>query len=69
MKHFCNIRVISLATILLLLLAVIAMSRRPVPAVSGAQPVKSYVLESGQWGPEQNDAVIRGRWRRSLQSS
>src|SRR5688572_11300360 len=57
MKHFCNTRVISLATILLLLLAVIAMSRRPVPAVSGAQPVKSYVLESGQWGSDQAAAV------------
>src|SRR6185436_11446581 len=57
MKHFCNIRVISLATILLLLLAVIAMSRRPVPVVSGAQSVKSYVLDAGQWGDEQNDAV------------
>jgi lantibiotic leader peptide-processing serine protease len=57
MKHFCNIRVISLATILLLLLAVIAMSRRPVPAVSGAQGPKTYVLESGQWGADQAAAV------------
>jgi hypothetical protein len=47
MKYFCNIRVISLATILLLLLAVVAMSRRPVPAVSGAQSVKAYVLTAG----------------------
>ncbi|HKQ89767.1 MAG TPA: S8 family serine peptidase [Blastocatellia bacterium] len=57
MKHFCNIRVLSLATILLLLLAVIAMSRRPVPAVSGAQGPKTYVLESGQWGPDEAAAV------------
>jgi lantibiotic leader peptide-processing serine protease len=57
MKHFCNTRVITLATILLLLLAVIAMSRRPVPAVSGAQGPKPYVLESGQWGDGQAAAV------------
>jgi subtilisin family serine protease len=57
MKHFCNTRVITLASILLLLLAVIAMSRRPIPAVSGAQGPQTYVLESGQWGPDQAAAV------------
>src|SRR5262245_59795181 len=57
MKYFCNIRLISLATILLLLLAVVAMSRRPVPVESGAESVKTYVLTAGQWGDEQNAAV------------
>jgi lantibiotic leader peptide-processing serine protease len=58
MKYFCNIRVLSLATILLLLLAVIAMSRRPIPAVSGAQAEQAYVLEAkGQWSPQETAAV------------
>jgi subtilisin family serine protease len=58
MKHFCNIRVITLVTILLFLLAVIAMSRRPVPAVSGAQSEKSYVLTTaGPWGAQEAAAV------------
>ena len=57
MKYFCNIRVISLAMILLLLLAVIAMSRRPIPAVSGAHSLKAYVLTAGQWGADQDNAV------------
>ena len=48
MKYFCNIRVIYLATILLFLLAVVAMSRRPVPAVSGAQGAKN--LRPGDGG-------------------
>jgi subtilisin family serine protease len=57
MKRFCNIRVITLVTILLFLLAVVAMSRRPVPVASGAQTVKAYVLTTGQWGPAQDKAV------------
>jgi subtilisin family serine protease len=58
MKHFFNIRVISLVTLLLFLLAVVAMSRRPVPVASGAQHVKAYVLTTpGQWGGPETAAV------------
>jgi hypothetical protein len=48
MKHFCNIRVITLVTILLFLFAVVAMSVRPVPSTSGAQAEKTYVQPAGQ---------------------
>jgi subtilisin family serine protease len=58
MKYFCNIRVISLVTILLLLLAVVAMSRRPIPVASGAQGPITYVLETaGQWSDQHTAAV------------
>lgn len=55
MKHFCNIRVI--APILVLLLAAVAISMRPLPSASGAQAEQTYVLTAAQWGDAQNAAV------------
>jgi len=48
MKHFYNNRVFALIMILLFLFAVVAVSLRPVPAVSGAQSDKDYVLTAPQ---------------------
>jgi subtilisin family serine protease len=58
MKYFCNVRVITLVTILLFLFTFVAMTLKPAPAASGAQSVQSYVLTTaGEWGDEQNAAV------------
>jgi len=57
MKRFFNNRVFALVMILLVLFAVVAVSLRPVPAVSGAQSEKAYVLMAPQWGAEQDAAV------------
>jgi hypothetical protein len=48
MKHFCNIRMITLVTILLFLFAVVAMSVKPVPSTSGAQAEQTRVRTAGQ---------------------
>jgi hypothetical protein len=48
MKHFCNIRVITLVTILLFLFAVVAMSVKPVPVASGAQAEQTNVQAAGR---------------------
>jgi subtilisin family serine protease len=57
MKHFYTNRVFALVMILLFLFAVVAVSLRPVPAVSGAQSDQAYVLTAPQWGAEQDAAV------------
>ena len=48
MKYFCNIRVITLVTILLFLFAVVAMSVKRVPSTSGAQAEQPHVQAAGQ---------------------
>jgi len=48
MKHFCNVRVITLVTILLFWFAVVAMSVKPVPSTSGAQAGQTHVQAAGQ---------------------
>jgi lantibiotic leader peptide-processing serine protease len=57
MKHFSNIRVSALVTILLFLFAAVAISIKSVPSASGAQPEQTYVLTAAQWGDAQNAAV------------
>jgi hypothetical protein len=48
MKYFCNVRVITLVTILLFLFAVVAMSVKPVPSTSGAQAGQTHVRAAGK---------------------
>ena len=48
MKHFCNIRVITLVTILLFLFAVVAMRVKPVPVASGAQAEQTNAQAAGR---------------------
>jgi hypothetical protein len=48
MKYFCNVRVITLVTILLFLFAVVAMSVKPVPSTSGAQAGQNHVQAAGK---------------------
>src|SRR5262245_49886279 len=48
MKYFCNVRVITLVTILLFLFAVVAMSVKPVPVASGVQAEQTQVPTAGQ---------------------
>ena len=48
MKYFCNVRVITLVTILLFLFAVVAMSVKPVPVASGVQAEQTQVPTARQ---------------------
>ena len=48
MKYFCNVRVITLVTILLFLFAVVAMSVKPVPSTSGEQAEQTHVHTAGR---------------------
>jgi len=48
MKYFCNVRVITLVTILLFLFAVVAMSVKPVPSTSDAQVEQTHVQTAGR---------------------
>jgi hypothetical protein len=48
MKHFCNVRVITLVTILLFLFAVVAMSVKPVPSASGVQAEQTKAPTAGR---------------------
>ena len=48
MKYFCNVRVITLVTILLFLFAVVAMSVKPVPSTPGAQAEQTHVQTAGR---------------------
>jgi len=48
MKYFCNVRVITLVTILLFLFAVVAMSVKHVPSASGVKAEQTHVQTAGQ---------------------
>src|SRR5262245_50485203 len=56
MKHFRNIRLIALVTVLLF--AAVTISVRPLHPALGAQAPQAYVLTTaGEWGPEEDAAV------------
>jgi lantibiotic leader peptide-processing serine protease len=57
MKHFYNIRVSALVTILLFLFAAVAIVIKSIPSASGAQMEHTYVLTAGKWGPEEEEAL------------